>query len=260
MTPLIPIALGGLGLLLLSGGKKAGASSSSSAAHPSSSGKTAQDFQLRIAEALSRGDVNALMGIANEMQAAGLVTEAESLRASALTLQSLGALAKPAGGAATSPGLPAVPVGAPVVAPTPAIPSPPVAPPPAIVLPPVVVPSATPLPAGSSVTAEQQRRFGVAQSAAMNLRNTSRYHEDKNLVKAFQAQEGLKTDGLYGPKSALAIADYGIVPPRPRYWTSKTMKADKAEYAKALLVYAQNDPSRAADWTAASKVANDPAQ
>lgn len=273
MPPLLlPFGLG-LGLLFLMGGKKKdGAASStpspsSTTKPPASSSKptaTAQDFQTKIAEALSQGNVDRLMQIANEMQAAGLVTEAEALRSTALTLQSLGALVKPTLAGSASPGQPttagpSVPVGAPVVAPSQSIPSPPIAPPPPVVLPPVVVPSSVPLPPGSSITSEQQKRFNTAQVMAVDLRNTSRYRENTNLVKAFQAQEGLAVDGKYGPKSALAVAEYGIVPPRPRYWTSKTMKANKAEYSAAMLVYAKNDPARAADWTAASKVQNDPA-
>lgn len=92
----------------------------------------------------------------------------------------------------------------------------------------------------------------------MNIRNTSRYKENPELVKQFQADQGLVADGKYGPKTGYALAELGVVPPRPRYWASKTVKVDKPTWTRRMLAYAATDPARAADWTAASKVANDP--
>lgn len=257
MNGLFLIAAGGAAWLLL------GSSSKPAAAKPTTPrpNGAAASFQARIADALSRGDANELHQIANEMQAQGRTAEAEALRASATALQSMGAIGRPGSTSPTSPGQP-------VLTPSPAIPSPPIAttpkPPsvtlPQVVIPQVVIPSATPIPPGVSITPEQQERLARAQSTAMHLRNSSRYKEDKNLVKAFQQQEGLVADGLYGPKSGLALSYYGIVPPRPFYWSSKTMKADKADYTSKMLEHAKLDPARAADWTAASKVANDPAK
>ena len=256
MIPILPLAAGAGFLLLLASSKgkpKATTTPGASNAKPA-----ATDFQGRISDALARGDADGLLLIANDMQAAGLITEAEALRVTALNLRALGAMLPPAvpGKATSSPGIPAI-------VPSAAVPNPPAAFPPKlaptnVVLPPVVMPSTVPLPAGVPISAEQQRRLAVAQAAAMNLRNTSRYQEDKALIKSFQSQEGLVVDGLYGPKSALAMARYGVVPPRPRYWSAKTMQADKANYTKAMVAFAATDPSRAADWTAASKVQNDP--
>jgi hypothetical protein len=254
MIPLIPLAVGaGVLALLASSSAKPKTTTPAAKAKP-----VATDFQGRIADALSRGDAAALLVIANDMQAAGLIAEAEALRVSALNLQALGALLPPA-----VPGKPPSSPGQPAIVPSAAVPNPPAQFPPVlpgtnVVLPPVVMPSTVPLPAGESISAEQQKRLAVAQAAAMNLRNTSRYQESKTLIKTFQAQEGLVIDGLYGPKSALAMARYGVVPPRPRYWSSKTMKADKVSYSAAMLGYAATDPTRAADWTAASKVQSDP--
>ncbi|HEV8246739.1 MAG TPA: hypothetical protein VGP93_13270, partial [Polyangiaceae bacterium] len=227
MNLLFPAAAG-LGLLLLAGGKaKASPASSSAKPIPRSPGSTpagggaltAADFQTRIADALSKGDKDGLMGIANEMQAAGLTTEAAALRTVALNLQQLGAL----GGGNVSPGQPAV-------GPSVSLPNPPL-----VVVPPVVSPSSTPLPAGVPVSSVQAQRLQVAQAMAVDLRNTSRYKENQVLVKRFQDQEGLVTDGKYGPKSALALAALGIIPPRPRYWAKKTVQADKKEYAGEML-------------------------
>lgn len=294
--PLLPVALAGGALLLFASGSKAKTTSSSPSPSPgagpspspSSSPASALAFQDRIADALSKGDAARLMAIADEMQAAGLVAEAQALRASAQGLLALGAL-----GSGGKP--PAVPSGAPVVAPSPALPNPPVAAPPpqpqappapplppfsstspglppivaappvspVISVPPLVIPAPAPLPQGTPITSEQQRRQAVAQSMAVNLRNTSRYHEDQSLVRAFQAQESPaagSVDGLYGPKTGLALIQYGIVPPRPRYWSSKTMKTDKQNWTARMVRESQSDPARAADWLASSKVANDPAR
>lgn len=249
MNLLIP-ALGGLGLLMLMGSKSnANAASSSSAkpigggAKPAAGGKTALDFQTRIADALSRSDADGLMAIANDMQAAGLTTEADALRTVAINLRGLGALG---GAGSKSPGQP-------VVLPSSAIPNPPL-----VVVPPVVSPSSVPLPAGVQVSSVDAQRMQVAQAMAVDLRNTSRYKENKVLVSRFQEQEGLKADGLYGPKSGLALAKLGIIPPRPRYWAKKTVQVDKQQYAAEMTSRAITDPARAADWTAASKVQNDP--
>jgi hypothetical protein len=250
MNLLFPAAAG-LGLLLLAGSSKA-KPASSSAVNPNpkpkpiggGGGATAKatDFQGRIADALSKGDSPALMAIANEMQAAGLTTEAAALRTVALNLQQLGAL----GGGTQSPGQP-------VVAPSVSIPNPPL-----VVVPPFVSPSSVPLPAGVPVSSAAAQRLQIAQAMAVDLRNTSRYKENQVLVKRFQDQEGLVTDGKYGPKSALALAALGVIPPRPRYWAKKTVQTDKKEYAGEMLSRAATDPARAADWTAASKVQNDP--
>jgi len=182
------------------------------------------------------------MAIANDMQAAGLTTEAAALRTVALNLQQLGAL----GGSSKSPGQP-------VVAPSIQLPNPPI-----VAIPPIVSPSSVPLPSGVPTSSSEQQRLQIAQAMAVDLRNTSRYKENQVLVKRFQEQEGLVTDGKYGPKSALALAALGIIPPRPRYWAKKTVQADKKEYAGEMLSHAATDPARAADWTAASKVQNDP--
>jgi murein L,D-transpeptidase YcbB/YkuD len=242
MNILFP-ALGGLGLLLLLGSSSS-AKAAGSSAKPNP--KTALDFQTRIADALSRSDAAALMAIANEMQAAGLTNEAAALRTVALNLQTLGALGGAGSAGSKSPGQPAV-------LPSVAIPNPPL-----VVVPPLISPSSIPLPAGVPMSSETAQRQQIAQAMAVDLRNTNRYKENKILVVRFQQQEGLKTDGLYGPKSALALAKLGIVPPRPRYWAKKTVAVDKVQFAAEMTARSVTDPARSADWIAASKVQNDP--
>lgn len=242
MNPLLLIGGAGLGLLLLASGSKANAAPSSAATTKKPGSKPgalgAGDFQGAIATALSKNDTDALMSIANEMQAAGLTEEAQALRTVALNLKTLGA--------GKSPGQPSVTASS-------ALPNPPL-----VVLPPVVSPSSVPLGAGVPLSSAEAQRMQIAQAMAVDLRNTSRYKENQALVRRFQDQEGLLADGKYGWKSATALADLGIIPPRPRYWTSKTVQADKRRYSDDMLTRAATDPTRAADWTAASKVQNDP--
>lgn len=255
IPPIVLPVAAGLGLLFLAGSSKAKPppASSTKPGQPLPPGNTT--FQIRIAEALAKGDADELLRIANEMQAAGLVAEAEALRTSALNLKALGALASPSQ-PATRP--PSTSPGQPVVTPTTSVPNPPPVVPVVVNVPPIVAPSTVPLPAGTTITSEQQQRLTLAQAVAMNLRNTSRYKENTALVAQFQTQEGLVADGKYGPKTGLALAKLGVVPPRPRYWSSKTVKTDKPQWTQAMLAYAATDPARAADWTAASKVQNDP--
>lgn len=81
----------------------------------------------------------------------------------------------------------------------------------------------------------------------------------QELLKRFQREEVTRgfyvgnIDGLYGPKSALALAnDHGIVPPRPLYWPKANAAAAKAAYAAKLNAKAAKDPQRAEEWHAAA--------
>ncbi len=84
----------------------------------------------------------------------------------------------------------------------------------------------------------------------------NRYKEDRNMVKAYQAQQGLTPDGLYGVGTGLSIVGYNIIPAKP-YYFSKTyskMLASKARWKDEMLRMAQLDPARALQWQAASDV------
>jgi hypothetical protein len=80
----------------------------------------------------------------------------------------------------------------------------------------------------------------------------------KNLTLAFQSQEKRRgfyvgnLDGLYGPKTALALVqDHGIVPPAPLRWPKKSVPQSQAAYRSALATYVAADPQRAEEWTQA---------
>ena len=79
--------------------------------------------------------------------------------------------------------------------------------------------------------------------------------EDRTLVALYQAQEGLKPTGFYGPGVALSLAKtYGIVPPRPLYWTESRTRQSKANYRDAMRVFAERDPQRSEEWRRAGDV------
>src|SRR5262249_3834820 len=97
-------------------------------------------------------------------------------------------------------------------------------------------------------------RARMARDITDYLRSATVGKEDRNRVKAFQSQEHLKADGLYGPQTALAVASYNIVPVKPFYWPRTNADAAKKGYAEAMLIHAQSsgDPIQAALWKQAS--------
>lgn len=79
--------------------------------------------------------------------------------------------------------------------------------------------------------------------------------EDRTLVSLYQAQEGLKPTGYYGPATALSLArSYGIVPPKPIYWTESRTRASKGNYRDAMRLFGEKDPQRVEEWRRAGDV------
>ena len=76
--------------------------------------------------------------------------------------------------------------------------------------------------------------------------------EDRTLIGRFQAQEGVKATGLYGPGTAIALVRYGIAPPWPRAWSKKDRTATRRRYREVLLAEAAKDPARADEWQGAA--------
>lgn len=94
----------------------------------------------------------------------------------------------------------------------------------------------------------------MAQELAVHLAGTKKYSEDKDMVGAFQAYEGLVVDGKYGPKTAGEIASYGVVPPQPFYWPTDWYQAKK-DYKAVLLQYGEQYPEKQTEFQiAAGKV------
>lgn len=78
-----------------------------------------------------------------------------------------------------------------------------------------------------------------------------RGHEDTSLVRKFQAQEKLTSDGKYGPGTATRILQrYGIVPVVPYYWSKTNWKTQKKGFIAFVNSYATGDPDRADQYQA----------
>jgi hypothetical protein len=69
-------------------------------------------------------------------------------------------------------------------------------------------------------------RFGSVPKA--------RYKEDKASVQRFQLQEGLQTDGTYGPTTAQHVARYVSDVPPPFYWRKGAGQRDLGIYRSNL--------------------------
>lgn len=107
----------------------------------------------------------------------------------------------------------------------------------------------------------------LAIELARHLTGRKKGTEDKALVERFQRDEnrvrvqadnpvGLTPDGIYGLNTAMALAKYDLVPPKPLYWKGpySVTQAQKNQWRDWCLEKAAADPARKAEWTSASKV------
>jgi len=102
---------------------------------------------------------------------------------------------------------------------------------------------------------EPAPRRALAARLTHMLLGAARGAEDRTLVARYQLQEGLKPTGYYGPAVALSLArTYGIVPPKPIYWTESRTSKSKANYRDALRMLGELDPQRVEEWARAGAV------
>lgn len=113
---------------------------------------------------------------------------------------------------------------------------------------PIVLP---PAPRVVGAQAPDVRQLQAGQ-LALSLVGRRAGTEDRAKVKNFQGVNGLKPDGLYGPATALKLAELGIVPPTPFYWPRANPMGAKRAYKAALQAKAQSDSARRQEWTAAA--------
>lgn len=79
--------------------------------------------------------------------------------------------------------------------------------------------------------------------------------EDRTLVALYQSSQGLKPTGYYGPATALSLARaFGIVPPKPLYWTDSRTRQSKTNYRDAMRAFGERDPQRVEEWRRAGDV------
>lgn len=113
---------------------------------------------------------------------------------------------------------------------------------------PMVLPRA---PGVTGATPPDIRQLQAGQ-LALSLIGRRAGTEDRKKVALFQASNELKSDGLYGPTTALSLAGYGIVPPTPYYWPRANPIGAKRAYKAALVARAQGDGARKQEWIAAA--------
>jgi len=178
-----------------------------------------EELQRRVAEAVKTADSGIMRKVADELERLGATVAAAELRRLADEVDRGKAPVSPP---TSSP--PAEPPSPPPRAPPPT--APPASPPPFV---PPALPF-TPLPPPS----HDPQKLARAQTLALHLGSVRKYKEDRSKVKAFQVQEGLKADGLYGANTALALAYYGIAPPTPFYWPQKGAQTAKDAYVAEL--------------------------
>jgi hypothetical protein len=194
----------------------------------------------RVLSAVQSGDPAVMRAEADKLEREGYAAQAADLRGAAAQIERATGGGKPPG----SSGLPPLPTGG-------GVPLPPLNP-----TAPVVNIPTTP-----AQIADPQ--LDLAGRTALMLNMKGRGREDKPLVAKFQTQETAtgyytgKIDGLYGPKSALALAKHwAIIPPKPYYWPKAASEAAKAktDYRGQLLAIAAKDTPRADEWSRAAEV------
>lgn len=257
----LPLALGAGALFALtssasaktpSGGQVPGAPNAFTAAGMS------PQLLAKIQTAVATADPVQMRMVADEVERAGFKPQADSLRAAATAVQTAiqqaPAAPRPPTASPAPPG-PPPPAAPPIVSTSPGLP--PIINTQGV---PIVSPGPSVLPSAPAASPSPERQ--LAARMASNLTTSPAGREDQNLVRVFQTQEKARghyvgnIDGLYGPKSALALAtDFGIVPPKPRYWPKNNKVKAKQDYANALLGFAARDLPRQEEWSAAARAA-----
>lgn len=193
------------------------------------------DLQTRMAQAIRDEDFKALEAMAGELERLGFASQASELRkfvrvnreAQRDKQKAESEVSTVLREAAVKVGLPPPPV---VLPPAP-LPPPPPEPEPDFeedAEPPVVDEPAPPA---------EDPVDSLAQEVTDHLKGTTRYKENRNLVKEYQLQAGLDDpDGMYGPGTGVSILNRGILPVVPFYWSSTPSKAQsqKNMYKEAV--------------------------
>lgn len=212
---------------------------------------TQEDWQSAVAAAIASGDAATVDAVAARMAAAGMAQQARSVRQAADELrfsaaQETNAVREELVASGDLPaGTPTVSVDdvrAAEAATAPRPPAPnnrpgrrPIGPPTPVISVPEVIVSPAP-------------HFDSAIELTRYLQTTSRYRENRGAVADYQAAAGLVADGLYGPATALSIAELGVLPVLPFYWPASNTAQAVAEFASDMLDQAADDPARAAQW------------
>lgn len=122
-------------------------------------------------------------------------------------------------------------------------------------------PQPSPLPAPPGPVLDARTALAVAVNDMLHATGVpakGRGHEDQNLVRQFQAQEGATTDGKYGVTDATNLAvRYNLIPQRPYWYPKQGAQSRKNQFIATMQEKARQDPARAAQWLEAAKVQAD---
>lgn len=117
---------------------------------------------------------------------------------------------------------------------------------------------APPAPPPPSANTDPRYQLALAAAALLwDLTPNTESEDDKALIRAFQAQEGVSPTGNYNATTGKAFLKYNIVPPKPFYWPSRASQAAavKADWRNQLLWQAARiDPEHAAEYQAVAQV------
>lgn len=166
------------------------------------------ELVARTVDAIASGDPARMRTLAAELRALGYLHEAEQLETKAQEVERAAAKPKPGGASGGAGGAGSGP----------------------IIEPPD--------------KSDEERQ----ELAARLVREFAKGQAPASTIRAFQLQEGLPIDGIYGPKTAAALIKYGFVPPTPTSWPKATAEASKTAYIALLAAQSQSDPVRAEEW------------
>jgi murein L,D-transpeptidase YcbB/YkuD len=191
------------------------------------------DLALQVARQLQlQGDPGALDTLATELRNRGFNTTADQVQAKAQQIRTMLDAARTMHDIDTEFKSPGIVAPSPGALPTSAAPFPSPAAPTATFPLTVTATPAAPVPVPSSPqpqapAPEKSKAQILAEALSSSLNDLiqrygsvpkARFKEDKGLVTRFQSQEGLTTDGNYGPTTAEHVGRYVANVPPPFYW------------------------------------------
>lgn len=102
--------------------------------------------------------------------------------------------------------------------------------------------------AAAKKKAEAQKLKDQAAELKKHLASTGRYKENREYVTAYQKNNKLNPDGMYGPATARSFWSlYKLVPVNPYYWATSTASKDTAAYRTFLDSIKADAPKHAAE-------------
>lgn len=281
---LLPLGIGIAGLVAAAGRKSASAAPlqptgpkapASPTTKPAAGGglTTAQVVEL-MTKAIASADPAVINDLATRLDKGGFASQAADLRGVATALLQAGAAAAGASPpkvdqskpttpvASIPPAQPAAPVSVPPMLTVPALQPTPITSPGLPQRPIITVLPEQIITASGPTTAERN----VAQQLAINQQSKPKWQDNRDLTTVFQTQEAkagrykniitgepATIDGLYGPGSAILLAEqFGMVPPNPKYWPTNPAPS-LAAYKRRLTALAAADPARSTEWLQAAQ-------